>query len=245
VKEKIMGEVINTTREGAIATVTIDRAAEGNMLDLDMLRALAGAFRDAGASDAKVIALRAAGNDFCRGRDPRGGKASPTALDLRADMIGPIMDVYAAIAGAPQPVVCAVQGAALGFGCALATACDITIATDDSRFSLPELEKNFPPTLAISAMMARVPRKALTWMVYSTGEIDARTALQLGIVSSVVAKSALEAETGKLMAGLATRSREVLIGVKDYMRAAPSMDPRGAADYASNLLAAVMSSTPR
>jgi enoyl-CoA hydratase/carnithine racemase len=153
-------------------------------------------------------------------------------------MIGPIMDVYAAIAGAPQPVVGAVQGAALGFGCALATACDITIATDDSRFSLPELEKNFPPTLAISAMMARVPRKALTWMVYSTGEIDARTALQLGIVSSVVAKSALEAETGKLMTGLATRSREVLTGVKDYMRAAPSMDPRGAADYASNLLAA-------
>jgi enoyl-CoA hydratase len=223
----------------------IDRGAEGNLLTLDMLRALAGAFRSAGASDAKVIALRSTGNDFCRGRDAKGGKPSPTALDLRANVIGPIMEVYEAIAGAPQPVICAVQGAALGFGCALATACDITIATDDSRFSLPELEKNFPPTLAISAMMARVPRKALTWMVYSTQEIDAKTALQLGIVSSVVAKSALEAETGKLMTGLTARSREVLIGVKDYMRVAPSMDPRGAADYASTLLAAVMSSTPR
>jgi enoyl-CoA hydratase len=240
-----MGEAINTTREDAIATITIDRATEGNMLNLEMLRALAGAFRDAGASDAKVIALRSTGDDFCRGRDAKGGKPSPTALDLRANVIGPIMEVYEAIAGAPQPVVGAVQGAALGFGCALATACDITVATDDSRFSLPELEKNFPPTLAISAMMARVPRKALTWMVYATQEIDARTALQLGIVSSVVAKSALEAETGKLMTALTARSREVLIGVKDYMRVAPSMDPRGAADYASTLLAAVMSSTPR
>ena len=240
-----MGDVINTTQEGEIATITIDRGAEGNLLTLDMLRALAGAFRSAGASDAKVIALRSTGNDFCRGRDPKGGKPSPTALDLRVNVIGPIMEVYEAIAGAPQPVICAVQGAALGFGCALATACDITIATDDSRFSLPELEKNFPPTLAISAMMARVPRKALTWMVYSSQEIDAKTALQLGIISSVVAKSALEAETGKLMTGLTARSREVLIGVKDYMRVAPSMDPRGAADYASTLLAAVMSSTPR
>ena len=240
-----MGEVINTTRDGEIATITIDRAAEGNMLNLDMLRALAGAFRDAGASDAKLIALRAMGNDFCRGRDPRGGKPSPTALDLRSNVIGPIMDVYEAIAGAPQPVIGAVQGAALGFGCALATACDITIAADDSRFSLPELEKNFPPTLAISAMMARVPRKALTWMVYSTAEIDARTALQLGVVSQVVPKAALAAETAKMMAGLVVRSREVLIGVKDYMRVGPTMDPRGAADYASTLLAAVMSSTPR
>jgi enoyl-CoA hydratase len=240
-----MGETISTARDGEIAVITIDRPAEGNMLNLDMLRALAGAFRNAGQSDVKVIALRAIGDDFCRGRDPKGGKPSPTALDLRSNTIGPIMEVYDAIASAPVPVVGAVQGAALGFGCALATACDITIAADNSRFSLPEMEKNFPPTLAMSAMMARVPRKALTWMVYSTGEIDARTALQLGIVSHVVPKAALAAETGKLITGLVARSREVLIGVKDYIRVGPSMDPRGAADYASTLLAAVMSSTPR
>ena len=52
-----MTDMIRTGREGAVATITIDRPGEGNMLTLDMLRALAAAFRAAGASDAKVILL--------------------------------------------------------------------------------------------------------------------------------------------------------------------------------------------
>ena len=55
-------------------------------------------------------------------------------------MIAPILDVYDAIADAPQPIVCIVQGAAFGFGCALATACDITIAAEGTRFRLDEFE---------------------------------------------------------------------------------------------------------
>ncbi len=107
-------------------------------------------------------------------------------MAMRRNVTEPILNVYDEIAAAPQPVVCAVQGLAHGFGCAIATACDISIAADGARFKLPEMEKDLPPTLAISAMMARVPRKALTFMVYSMTEIDAHTALQLGIVSAVV-----------------------------------------------------------
>ena len=88
-------------------------------------------------------------------------------MAMRRNVTEPILNVYDEIAAAPQPVVCAVQGLAHGFGCAIATACDITIAADGARFKLPEMEKDLPPTLAISAMMARVPRKALTFMVYS------------------------------------------------------------------------------
>ena len=162
-----MSDIIKTTQEGAVAAITINRGDAGNMLTVDLLRTLAASFRNAGTSDAKVIVLRTVGDDFCRGRDPKGGKPSPTALAMRENVIAPILDVYDAIAGAPQPIICAVQGAALGFGCALATACDVTIAADGARFRLPEMEKDLPPTLAISVMMNRVSRKALTWMVYS------------------------------------------------------------------------------
>jgi enoyl-CoA hydratase/carnithine racemase len=236
---------IKSTREADVATITIDRGGEGGKVTVDQLRDLASAFRAAGASDAKLIALRSTGNDFCRGRDPSRDQPSPHALAMRENVVKPILDVYEAISSAPQPIVCAVQGGAFGFGCALATACDLTIAAADARFSLPEMEKNLPPTLAISAMMKRVTPKALTWLVYTMEEIDAGTAMQLGIVSRVVPAADLRAFTDKTIAGLVTRSRAALAAVKEYIRVAPGMEPRGAADYGGSLLAAVLSSAKR
>ena len=234
---------ITSSRDGAVATITIDNAAQGNLLTVEDLRELAGAVRAAGATDAKVIVLRTMGADFCRGRAP--GAPSPTALTMRANVCEPILDVYDALAGIRQPVVARVQGAALGFGAAMAGACDLTIAADNARFQLPEMHRDLPPTLAISALMARVPRKALTHLVYSMAEIDAATALQLGIVSQVVPLADLDAALAKLLATMTARSPEALVAVKDFFRAAPYMDPRGIADYAGNLLAAVLSSAGR
>jgi enoyl-CoA hydratase/carnithine racemase len=239
-----MTGAIQTGREGAVATITIDRPAEGNILTLDMIRALGVALRSAGESDAAVILLRATGNDFCGGREAKAGPP-PSAMALRNNVLQHILNVFDAVASAPQPIVGAVQGAAFGFGCALAAACDITIAGDDARFRLPELEKDLPPTLAMSAMLSRVPRKALAWMVYTTAEIDAPTAQRLGIVSSVVPLGQLGGATAKLLSELSARSRDALLAVKEYMRAAPLMEPRGAAAYGGVLLSAVLSSAGR
>jgi len=237
-----MTNVIQMSRDGAVAGITIDRAAEGNLLTIEMVREMTAAFRAAARSDAKVILLRTTGADFCRGRDNTGVPPSPTALKMRANVCEPILDAYDAIANAPQPVVCAVQGAAHGFGCAIAGACDISIAADNARFKLPEMEKNLPPTLAISALMPRTPRKALTWMVYSMDELDASTALQVGIVSAVVPAAQLDGAVSKLLATMTSRSVEALVAVKDFFRSASLMEPRGLADYAGNLLASVLTS---
>lgn len=243
-----MSDVIRLSHKDAVASITIDRGDDGNQLTIAMVRDLAAAFREAGRTDAKVITLRTAGKDFCRGRDTRGGPppgGPPNALQMRSNLIEPLLSVYDAISNAPQPIVGSVQGAAFGFGCALATACDITIASDAARFSLPEMEKNLPPTLAISAMMARVPQKALTWLVYTMREIDAETAWRLGIVSQVVPAAQLAAETEKVVGDLSTRSRDALVAVKDYFRAAPGLQGRALADLAGNMLATVFSSVPR
>jgi enoyl-CoA hydratase len=237
-----MNEIIRASRDGMVANITIDRPAEGNLLTIEMVRALTAAFRAAGKSNAKVIVLSSTGPDFCLGRDNAGSPPSPTALKMRANVCEPILDAYDAIANAPQPVVCAVQGAALGFGCAIAGACDISIAAVNARFKLPEMEKNLPPTLAISALMPRTQRKALTWMVYSMEELDASMALQFGIVSAVVPAAQLDTAVSKLISNMTARSPEALIAVKDFFRTASLMEPRGVADYASNLLASVLTS---
>lgn len=246
------GEHLASHRQGSLQVFTIERESEGNQLTLGMISALAGAIRQAGQQDISGILIRSQGSDFSLGRDTRpaaaasapasAAVASATALSMRSGMTSPILDVYDAIAGAAVPVIARVQGRALGFGCALATACDITIAADVARFQLPELEKNLPPTLAVSAMMARVPRKALTWMVYSMQQIDAQAALSLGIVSQVVPLAQLDDACEQIAVGLAQRSRPALVAVKDYFRSAPGMDARAASDYAANLLATVFSS---
>jgi len=233
---------VTSSRDGAVVTIALDRVSEGNLLTVDGVRELAAAFRAAGSTDAKVIALRGNGADFCRGRDPKGGAPSPTAMKMRANVCEPILDVYDAMSAAHQPIVGVVQGMAFGFGCAIASVCDITIAQDTARFKLPEMEKDLPPTLAMSAVMPRVPRKVLAWMVYSMDELDAHAAHQVGIVSKVAPEPMVEMEVDKLLKTMTARSPEALMAVKDFIRSAAHMEPRGMADYGANLLAAVLSS---
>ena len=234
--------IVTSARDGAVATITLDRPQEGNLLSVEGVRELAAAFRAAGQSDAKVIVLRGNGADFCRGRDPKGGAPSPTAMKMRANVCEPILDAYDAMANARQPILGVVQGMAHGFGAAVAGACDLAIAHEGACFRLPEMERDLPPTLAVSALMPRVPRKALTWMVYSMDELDAQTALQIGIVSKVAPPAQVESEVAKLLATMTARSPESLVAMKDFFRVAPQMEPRGMADYAANLLAGVLSS---
>ncbi|HEY1545382.1 MAG TPA: enoyl-CoA hydratase/isomerase family protein [Xanthobacteraceae bacterium] len=233
--------IVTSSRDGAVTTITLDRPADGNLLPLEGVLALAAAFRAASATDSKVIVLRGNGADFCRGRGG-GGPPSPTAMKMRANVCEPILDAYEAMASAHQPIVGVVQGAAYGFGCAIASACDITLAHDTARFKLPEMEKNLPPTLAMSAVGPRVPLKVIAWMVYSMDELDADAAQQVGIVSKVAPSAQVESELAKLLATLTARSPEALFAVKDFLRSAPHMEPRGMADYGANLLAAVLSS---
>jgi enoyl-CoA hydratase len=240
-----MSEHIKSSRDGMVVTITIDRPAEGNMLSLEMLRALTARLKEAGASDAKAIALRSTGTDFCKGREAKGGPVNPTALVMRDQILQPILDVYDALNNVPQPVVCAVQGAAFGFGCAMATAADLTIAAEGATFKLPEMTHNLPPTLAISALMTKVPRKAIAWLVYTLAEIDAKTALSLGMVSTVVPKAQLDAAMDDTLKALTVRSSAALIAVKDYLRSAPMMEPRGAAAYGAALLAGVLTSAEK
>lgn len=238
-------QTIVQTRDGAIARLRLNRADAGNMLTIAMVGELTAMIEDAGRDPAiKVIAISAAGDDFCRGRDPAGApeQAPKTALQMRDQLTSPILGYYAAVRGAEVPVVVAVQGQARGFGCAASAVCDITIGAHDSRYSLPEMQHDLPPTLAMCAHIDRTMPKAISWLVYSTGEVDAETARNLGFVSHVAEPGALEAETEALLASLAQRDRDALITCKQYLSRARLMETDNAADYASNLLSVIMSS---
>jgi enoyl-CoA hydratase/carnithine racemase len=240
-----MAEAIVIHRDGRVARITLNRPETGNTLTLEMIRQLAERLSDAGADPTtKVVVVRGAGEDFCRGRDPGPKREGPppSALEVRQRIIEPILAVYSAIREVPVPVVSVVTGAAIGFGCALAGAADVTIVSERSRFALPEMRGDLPPTLAISALMERVPMKALAYLVYSTTEIDAATALSLGLVSRVIPHPELESEVGRFLDGLTQRSVPALAAVKQYLGSARRMEPDAAAGFAGHLLANVLSS---
>ena len=135
-----------------------------------------------------------------------------------------------------------VRGRAFGFGCAIAAVCDITLAADTARFQVPEMAHNIMPTMVMSALIDRVPRKALTYLVWSAAPIPAQRALIWGLVSDVVADDALEAALDRLLATMQKAPKPGVRGVKEFARVAFDLPVPGAVDFARNLHATLNTS---
>src|SRR5262249_52275520 len=154
----------NSTLDAArgVATIELSRPDTGNRLTALEVAELGRAIRSAGArKEIKVVVARARGDAFCLGRAPGSGPAPRTALDIRTTVADPILSLYADVRATEVPVMAVVQGPALGFGSAFVGVCDLAIAADTARFAFTEMEHNLPPTLAMSAVLEKLPFKAL------------------------------------------------------------------------------------
>jgi enoyl-CoA hydratase/carnithine racemase len=230
-------------REGAVAWIDLGRPDEGNAVTRDMMRSLSELIRVQAADPAvSVVVLEAQGSHFCKGRDGRGeSSVGLSPYEVRVQMMGAVLGVYEAINAAPIPVVAAVQGSAIGFGAALAGACDITIASRDAKFSFTEIKHGIPPTLAIAAVEKKMPNKALAYLIYSAAEISADEAVTFGLVSRAVPAAEVGAQVESLTTELASRPRLVLETIKKFMANAQEMTRSQSAEYAGVLLALVRS----
>jgi enoyl-CoA hydratase/carnithine racemase len=208
------------------------------------LQGLGRAILDAGNDpQVKVVLVRAEGEQFCMGRDPGpGAPSAKSALQIRSGVTEPILGLYADLRATPVPVIAVVQGEARGFGCAFVGQCDLAIASEDATFSLPEMDTNLPPTLAISAVLGKVPPKRLMHLIYTRHRISAHEALNLGFLSEVVRAAELDGAVQATVARLTDRTRPALEAVKEYLSVAPHLDPVAASRYASSLLSVVLSS---
>jgi enoyl-CoA hydratase len=128
-----------------------------------------------------------------------------------------------------------IEGRCMGFGTAIAALCDVSFASDQATFNIPEIAHNVMPTMVMSALYDRMNRNAILWMAYSADFIDAHQAMSYGIVSRVVAKVQLHAEVQRFIDVLLSRPRPAILGLKEYLRVAPRMDEQGAIDYARSL----------
>jgi enoyl-CoA hydratase len=227
------------SESGPVATIEIDRPDEGNMVTGEMMAALPSVIHRLAVTDElRAIAIRSRGPAFCRGRDGRGESRAPmSAFEFRYKRAASILNVYEAIGAAAIPVVACVHGLANGFGAALAGGCDITLASDAARFSFDEINHGIAPTLAMSAVMRKVPSKALAYLIYSARELDAREAMFHGLASTVFPATSFEAEADRFLAELGSRPRLLLETIKRFQSKGADLSADMAAEYAGALMA--------
>jgi enoyl-CoA hydratase len=237
-----VSDLLKITSENKITTITINSAENGNRVSDEMAVELTNMLSTA-QKNSHFIMFKSVGDDFCMGRAVMGEKSGklPEALEMR-EKFDVIFDLYDAFRNAEIPIVGIVQGGAHGFGAALAALTDITICSDKAKFSLPETSHNVMPTMAMSALMGRVNRKALMYMTYTCDEIDAQTALSFGLVSQVVPHSDLKATEQAIIPKLNRIPRSAIKAVKEFSTEGEELNTNSAKAYARNLHATINSS---
>ncbi len=235
--------IVRQGAKGEIARIDLNRPDEGNALTRAMMLQLSATLRELGNQpDVHVVVLESRGKQFCRGRDGRGeSRAGMTPYEVRQKMLGAVLDVYQAVADVPVPVVALVHGDALGFGCATAVGCDITLASSNARFAFPEIEHDIPPTMAMCAALGKVQAKALTYLIYLADAVTADEAVTLGLASRVLPQGSFAADSDAFLTKLASRPRLVLETIKRFQAKAAHLTPDMASEYAGTLLALVRS----
>ena len=125
---------VRVTRDGATATITLNRPEARNALTLSVVSTLRAAL-DAAAADSavRVIVLTGAGGHFCAGADLRRTLSEvPNLMERLEEYMDDFHGVVRAIVRAPKPVVAMLDGAAVGFGADLALAADLRVASHDA-----------------------------------------------------------------------------------------------------------------
>ena len=186
---------IEVEKAGAVARVWMNRAAVHNALNEDMIDELAETFLDLGEdSSVRVIVLSGRGKSFSAGGDvdymKRQG-AAPREINL-ATARG-LAEMFRIIAVCPKPTIARVNGAAMGGGLGLITACDIAVASSMAVFAASEVRLGLiPSTIAPYVLRAIGPRQARR--LFQTGErIDAAEAHRIGLVHEAAEPEQLDA----------------------------------------------------
>jgi enoyl-CoA hydratase/carnithine racemase len=175
-----------------------------------IIAAFARADKDAATS---VVVLRAEGRSFSAGFDIGGspdrakdtGAADPNTWD---PILHRSFDFGISPWSTTKPVIASVQGHVLGGGCELALMCDLTIAADDAKFGEPEVR--FSHLGPLMVMPWFIGLKRARELLFFGDTIDAKTALQFGMINRIVPAAELRQATMKYAKRLALISPEAL-----------------------------------
>lgn len=210
--------------KGAIAILTINRPNALNALNRGLVENMARVLRDIRHDQTtRVLILTGAGERaFVAGADIAAMSEMTAIEGLEFSRLG--HRVLQTLEDLPIPVIAAVNGFALGGGLELAMACDLILASEKARFGQPEINLALIPGFGGTQRLPHRIGQARARELIMTGEmIEAKTALDWGLLNKVVAPDQLLAEARKLAEKLASKSGIALRQAKAALRASFTM----------------------
>ncbi|WP_249010355.1 enoyl-CoA hydratase/isomerase family protein [Conexibacter sp. DBS9H8] len=170
-----------------VATITLNRPAQANAVDLDVARSLEQAIlRALGDPAADVLLLAGAGARFCGGGDLSAMAAAPDRPAFIRELADTAHRAVLALDRADKPVLAAVQGAAAGIGLSLLLSADLVIAETSARFVTAYTSVGLTPDGGMSWLLPRaVGQRRATELILTAAPLGAEAAQALGIVSTV------------------------------------------------------------
>jgi 2-(1,2-epoxy-1,2-dihydrophenyl)acetyl-CoA isomerase len=217
---------VHCERDDAVVVVTLDRPGRRNALTAEMCEQLHEVLRAVAATDARVVVLRGAGDDFCVGADlgPDGGP-----VDATLERLGPVYHSATLLHTMPQVTIAAVDGGCAGGAMGWACACDFRFATPRARFATAFLKVGVAGDMGLAWSLPRVVGWARARELLFFGEkLTGDDALRLGLVTRLFSPGQLHDEVMALAELLAGRRPFALRMMKANVVAAETL---GLADY--------------
>jgi methylglutaconyl-CoA hydratase len=212
------GPLLSRCDDGVLA-LTLNRPDKRNALSRAMIDALHAALDQAELdASVRVVTLAGAGRDFCAGADLAEllASAERTLAENEADALH-LGEVFLKLRRLPKPVVALVRGNALAGGCGLATACDVVLAAAGARFGYPEIQRGFVPAMVLTLLRRSVGERVAFDLVGTGRLLSAPEAQALGLISRVLPEDGFEAESSRIVAGLARASGSALALTKQLL----------------------------
>jgi 2-(1,2-epoxy-1,2-dihydrophenyl)acetyl-CoA isomerase len=212
---------VETSRDGAVLTITLNRPDVLNAFNAALHKALAAALKDARDPEVRAVVVTGAGRGFCVGQDLTEFREA--SGDIADRLRGSYHPNVLAVRALEKPVIAAVNGPAAGAGLSFACVCDVRIAADSATFIPAFVNIGLVPdsggTLFISRLLG--PARAFEWMT-SGRTLTAAEAHAWGLVSEVVEGDQLARRAAELAATLAAMPTRAIGMTKRLFEAAPT-----------------------
>ena len=219
--------MLEVTKQGGVARVTLNRPELRNAFDDELIRKLRKAFEDISVDKSvRVMVLAGNGPAFCAGADLNwmkrmaGYSYDENLADAKA-----LAEMLAALDGVPKPTVARVHGPVFAGGTGLVAACDIAVGTPEAKFCLSEAKLGLSPA-TISPYVLRAMGERMARRYFLTAEVfDAQEAWRIGMLSVLVSTNALDSTVDELVKHLLAGGPEAHAKIKALIRAVAGRRP--------------------
>jgi 2-(1,2-epoxy-1,2-dihydrophenyl)acetyl-CoA isomerase len=193
---------VETSRDGGVLTITLNRPDVLNAFTAEMHRQLVGAFKEARRPDVRAVVVTGAGRGFCVGQDLN--EFGEAARDIAGRLRSHYHPTVIAVRELEKPVLAAVNGPAAGAGLSFACACDLRLAAESATFVPAFINIGLVPDMGGTFFVRRLlgTARAFEWMT-SGRRLSAAEALGWGLVSEVVPDERLSDRAAEWAAELA------------------------------------------